>query len=288
MGSRLLVAFLWVLHWLPLPLLRGLGVLVGLLFMALGRERRRVGATNLALCFPELSPAERQRLLRRHFVMLGQSLMDRPLFWWASRARLEKLIRVRNPERLAPVEGRPLILLCPHFVGLDAAGCAVTMAMPVVSVYSRQKNPVFDAVIYTGRQRFNASVLLSRQDGMRKVIKSLHQGYPFFYLPDMDFGPRDSLFVPFFGVPAATITGLSRLARATGARIVPCVARMTAKGYDVHLQQEWENYPGDSVEADTLSMNQFIETQVRSMPEQYFWLHKRFKTRPPGEQRYYP
>ena len=161
------------------------------------------------------------------------------------------------------------------------------MTTQVVSVYSQQKNPVFDAVLFAGRMRFNTPILLSRQDGMRKALKALKDGFPFYYLPDMDFGPKDAVFSPFFGIPAATVTGVSRLARITGARVVPCIARMVPSGYEVTLMPPWENYPGESVEADTARMNAFIEQQVLSMPEQYYWVHRRFKTRPPGEEKIY-
>jgi KDO2-lipid IV(A) lauroyltransferase len=155
------------------------------------------------------------------------------------------------------------------------------------TVYSNQKNPVFNQLLYDGRKRFNNTLLLSRQDGMRRIIKTLKAGYPFYYLPDMDFGPDDSIFVPFFGVQAATITGVSRLARITGAKVVVCITRQVPDGYEVEVMPAWENFPGESVEADTAYVNRFIESQVLRMPEQYFWLHKRFKTRPAGEQRFY-
>jgi KDO2-lipid IV(A) lauroyltransferase len=122
---------------------------------------------------------------------------------------------------------------------------------------------------------------------MRRALKALKDGYPFYYLPDMDFGARDAIFAPFFGVSAATITGLSRLARATDARVVPVITRMTEDGYEVALQPPWTDYPGASVEADTVRMNAFIEAEVRKMPEQYYWVHKRFKTRPQGEKKPY-
>lgn len=138
-----------------------------------------------------------------------------------------------------------------------------------------------------GRIRFNEVLLLSRQDGMRKIVKALKDGYPFYYLPDMDFGPKESIFVPFFGVQTATIPALSRLVRLTGARVVPVITRQVPDGYEVELMAPWADFPGESVEADTAFMNRFIESQVLQMPEQYFWLHKRFKTRPPGEQRFY-
>ncbi len=286
--SRLAVFLLWLLHWLPLPVLRFLGGLLGRLLFVLGRERRMVALTNLRLCFPEMSEAERIALARRHFIAFARAFLDRTLGWWAPRQRLERLIRLFGAEHLNDPQGRPVIVLAPHFVGLDAGGTIMTMTTPLVSVYSNQKNPVFSQVLLKGRLRFNQPILLSRQDGMRKAVKALKDGYPFYYLPDMDFGPQNSIFVPFFGVPAATLPTLSRLARQTGAAVVPCICRQVDKGYEIFLRPAWEHFPGDSVEADTERMNRFIENEVRQMPEQYFWLHKRFKTRPPGEERFYP
>lgn len=281
------VGVLWLLHWLPVPALRTLGWLLGRVLYALGRERRNVALSNLRLCFPELTDNERERLAQRHFIAFARAFLDRTLLWWAPRQRLERVIRLSGREHLQTDDGRPTILLAPHFVGLDAGGTIMTMTTPLVSVYSAQKNPLFNAILLAGRLRFNFPLLLSRQDGMRKAVKAMRSGYPFYYLPDMDFGARDALFLPFFGVSAATITGVSRLARLTGARVVPCIARMVPDGYEVELQAAWHDYPGVSIETDTLRMNQYIEEQVRRMPEQYFWLHKRFKTRPPGEARIY-
>jgi Kdo2-lipid IVA lauroyltransferase/acyltransferase len=285
--SHLLVGFLWLLHWLPLPALRGLGWLLGRLLYAFGRERRKVALINLRLCFPEKTEAEREILARRHFIAFSRAVLDRTLGWWASRERLQRMIRVKGEEHLIVPEGTSLIVLSPHFVGLDAAATRLTMLAAGCTVYSKQKNPVFDKLLFDGRQRFQRCLLLSRQDGMRKVIKAIKQGLPFYYLPDMDFGPEDSIFVPFFGVPAATVPGVSRLVRLTGARVVACITRQVGDGYEVELTPAWDNFPGESVEADTLRVNQFIESQVLRMPEQYFWLHKRFKTRPPGEKRFY-
>ena len=285
--TRATVGLLWLLHWLPVPALRAIGWLLGQALYALGRERRRVALTNLRLCFPELKDGERKQLARRHFVAFARAFLDRTLLWWAPRERLERVIHLRGQEHLHSDEGRPTILLAPHFVGLDAGGTMITMLTPLVSIYSAQKNPVFNDVLLGGRMRFNAPVLLSRQDGMRKAVKAMKEGYPFYYLPDMDFGARDAIFAPFFGVPAATITGVSRLARLINARVVPCIARMVAGGYEIELQAAWSDYPGECVEADTVRMNHYIEGQVRRMPEQYFWLHKRFKTRPPGEAKLY-
>lgn len=286
--TYLLVGLLWCLHWLPLPALRAVGAGLGRLLYVFGRRRRNIALTNLRLCFPEKSEAEREALVRRHFVVFAQAALDRTLGWWAPRERVERIIRIRNVERLTEPAGQPVIMLAPHFVGLDAGGTAVSMNVVGCSVFSNQSNPVINQLLYDGRMRFNQAVLLSRQDGMRKIVKAVKDGYPFYYLPDMDFGPKESIFVPFFGVPAATVPALSRLARLTGARVVPVISRQVADGYEIEVQPAWENFPGASVEADTAAMNRFIEQQVLRMPEQYFWLHKRFKTRPPGEQKVYP
>lgn len=287
MLTYVLVGFLWLLHWLPLPVLRALGWGLGRLLYALGRERRNVALTNLRLCFPEQSEAEREELARRHFVAFSRAVLDRTLGWWASKERLERIVRIRGVEHLTDPDGRPVIMLSPHFVGLDAAGTAISLHISGCSVFSKQKNPVLNKLLYDGRMRFNESILLSRQDGMRKIVKAMKAGYPFYYLPDMDFGPEESIFVPFFGVQAATIPALSRLVRLTGARVVPIICQQVQDGYETEVMPPWDNFPGESVEADTAFMNRFIESQVLRMPAQYFWLHKRFKTRPPGEQRFY-
>ncbi|WP_374344410.1 lysophospholipid acyltransferase family protein [Azonexus sp.] len=286
--SYLAVGLLWLLHWLPLRWLRALGAGLGRLLYRFGRERRGVVLTNLRLCFPELGEAEREALARRHFVAFAQSALDRSLGWWASQDRLERIIRIRGIEHLTERGDRPTIMLCPHFVGLDAGATRISMYLTACSVFSQQKNPVFNRLLYHGRTRFNPALLLSRKEGMRKIVKSMKDGYPFYYLPDMDFGRKESIFVPFFGVPAATIPALSRLVRLTGAQVVPCIARMVPDGYEVEVMPPWDNFPGDSVEADTEFMNRFIENQVLRMPEQYYWVHRRFKTRPPGEQKVYP
>ncbi len=285
--TYVLVGFLWLLHWLPLPMLRALGGGLGRVLYLFGKERRNVALTNLRLCFPEKSEVERERIARAHFVAFAQAALDRTLGWWASRPRLERLIRIHGVEHLTNPEGRPVVMLAPHFVGLDAGGTVVSMHVVGCSVFSKQKNPVLNKLLYDGRMRFNEAVLLSRQDGMRKILKALKDGHPFYYLPDMDFGPKESIFVPFFGVQAATIPALSRLVRLTNAVVVPVIVKQVTDGYEVEVQPPWENFPGESVEADTACMNRFIESQVLRMPEQYFWLHKRFKTRPPGEQRFY-
>ncbi len=283
----LAVGVLWALHWLPLPVTRAIGSVLGRVLYALGRERRNVAKINLRLCFPDKPEAEIDRLARAHVIAFSRAALDRTFAWWSSEARLRRLCRVTGIEHLKDPAGRPVIMLCPHFVGLDAAATRLSMDVLACSVYSAQKNPVFDRLLFHGRTRFSPTVLLSRQDGMRKIVKALKDGLPFYYLPDQDFGPKESIFVPFFGVQAATIPALSRLVRLTGACVVPIIVRQVPTGYEIEVIPPWENFPGASVEDDTAYMNRFIESQVLRMPEQYFWLHKRFKTRPPGEQRFY-
>jgi len=289
MLTRVALAWVWMLSLLPLPLHAALGNGFGRLLYAFGRERRRVCLINLARCMPELAAGEREALARRHFQAFARTLLERAILWWGSPARIRKLVRIEGMEHFEAVRAGPVILLAPHFVGLDMGGARLTMELDMVSIYSRQKNTVFDAVLYAGRMRFGRLMLLSRQDGVRPALRAMQAGRPFYYLPDMDYGRRDTIFVPFFGVNAATITGVSRLARLAGARVLPCITRMLPRGggYVVRFHPAWENYPGASIEADTLRMNAFIEELVRQMPEQYLWVHKRFKTRPPGEAAWY-
>ena len=289
--SQLAIALLWPLHLLPLVVLAALGRGLGSVLFHFGKRRRKITLTNLELCFPELGKAGQHHLAEAHFKMLGRSILERALLWWSSEKRLNRLIRVEGEEKLRAIHqtGTPIILLAPHFLGLDAGGIGIAMRFDSLSIYSTQKNPVFDRLILRGRKRFGDQLLLSRQDGARSSIKAMRASRPFYYLPDMDFGSRDSVFAPFFGVQAATITGLSRLSRAAGAVVIPCITRILPdeKGYLVEIGDPWKDFPSTDVEADTRRMNAFIEEAVRTMPEQYYWVHRRFKTRPEGEPRIY-
>ena len=289
--SQLAVAIFWLLHFLPLPLLARLGKHVGRLLYRFGARRRRIAETNLALCFPSLDADQRKALTRAHFEALGRSLLERSLFWWGKPEQLQNFIRVEGEEKIRHLlqAGKPVIMLAPHFVGLDAGGVALAMRFDALSIYSAQKNPVFNALLYRGRKRFGDQMLLSRQDGALSTIKAMRAGRPFYYLPDMDFGRRDSVFVPFFGTQAATITGLSRLARAAGATVLFTVTRMLpeGQGYVVEVGDPWPDFPTKDAEADTRRMNESLEAIIRTMPEQYYWVHRRFKTRPEGEPSLY-
>jgi KDO2-lipid IV(A) lauroyltransferase len=287
--TRAALALLWCLRFLPLGVLAALGRGAGFLLYFLAAERRKVVLTNLRLCFPDLEEIERRRRARAHFQAVARGLLEHGILWWSSKERIQRLVRVEGLEHWQAVADRPVIWLAPHFVGLDMGGARIISEWRGVSVYSHQKDPVFDRILLHGRTRFVTPTLFSRQDGIRPIVRAMRGGLPFYYLPDMDLGERDSMFVPFFGVPAATISGLSRLARLAGAVVVPAVTRQLpgGEGYVLRFYPAWSDFPTDDVAADTRRMNAFIEERVREMPEQYYWVHKRFKTRPPGEEKFY-
>lgn len=290
MLTRLAIGIAWLLHMLPLTLLNPLGQACGLLFFRLGRSRRTVARTNLRLCFPQWSEAERERVLRAHFRAFGRAVLEAGIVWWARPARLRKVVRIEGIEHVQALGDRPRILLAPHFVGLEQAGLRVALEWGGVAVYVQQKNKIFDAFLLSRRQRFTGVTMVSRPEGVKPLVRALRAGRLVQLSPDMDLGPRDSLFVPFLGVQAATVTALPRLCQLGAAVVVPVIITQLpgAGGYCMRLFPPWENYPSGDVEADTRRMNAFIEARILEQPEQYLWTHKRFKTRPPGEPRYYP
>jgi len=285
--TRLFLALMWLLHWLPLPLLAALGRGLGLLLYVVVKERRHVTLTNLGLCFPHLSATEKSALARRHFAAFGRSILELGLWWHASPERIRRLVRLEGGEKLTAYKDKPVILLVPHFVGIDAGWIRLALEHGLVAIYTRQKNRVFESAMNGGRLRFGNCELASRQEGTRKALKAMKGGRFFHYSPDMDYGPKESVFVPFFGMQTATITGLARLAKLTGATVIPVVTRMESGGYVACVGEPWADFPGDDEEANARRLNSFIEAEVLKSPEQYYWLHKRFKTRPPGEQGVY-
>jgi len=284
------VAVLWVLHWLPLPMLAAIGHAVGRLAAAVPSKRRCIVETNLRLCFPDVAEATRRDWIRNTFCAASRAALEHAILWWGSATRVRRLVQIENPE-LAHGDGvRPVIWLAPHFVGLDMGGIRLTMDAPLVSIYSRARNPIMGKLMLHGRTRFSESPMFSRHDGVKPVLQEIKRGLPFYYLPDQDYGPRDALFVPFFGIPTATVSALPRIARLTNAQVVPVVTRQLpgGRGYVLRCYPAWDNFPSDDLDADVARMNAFIEERVREMPEQYLWLHRRFKTRPPGEGSLYP
>jgi len=285
--TRLALGLMWLIHFLPLAVVAAIGNALGALLYWLIPERRRVTRINLAKCFPQMPEAERERLARASFRAFARSFIERGILWWAPTARVARLVRIEGIEHLQALGHNRVVLFGPHFVGLDAV-VRLNIDLPMVSTYSRQKDAFLDAVIYRGRTRFGGNVF-PRQAGLRPALRAIKSGAIYYYLPDMDLRPKRQLFVPFFGVPAATVTGLSYIARLTGAAIVPCVTRMLpgGRGYVVRLYPAWNDFPSGDDAADARRMVAFIEERVREMPEQYLWMHKRFKSRPQGEAEFY-
>ena len=293
MGARLVLGLLWLVQWLPLAAQAALGRALGALLWRLAGSRRRIALRNLELCLPERSPAERERIARDHFGWLARSFVERGLLWYASAARIRASIAIEGDVHFAERSDSPVMWLVPHFVGLDVAAAAVQLCQSrrAATIYQAQSNPVFDAAVRRGRSRFGGSVLLSRADGAKPLIRAIKSdGRAFFNLPDMDFGARDAEFVPFFGVPAATLLAPSRMARLLGMKVQPVVAELLpgGAGYRVRFLAPWSDFPTDDALADARRMNAWIEQEILRNPAQYLWVHKRFKTRPPGEPSLYP
>ncbi len=291
MSARLLIGLLWLLHFLPLGLLAALGRGLGRLLWWLAASRRRIALKNLELCFPELAAAEREALAREHFAMVGRSLLERGLLWFASPERLQRLIRIKGNIRLAEQTPGAMMWLLPHFVGLEWVGPALMLNQkrPGVDVYQPQSNAVLDARILAGRSRFGTTAFVDRHDGIRPVLRLIKQGYAFLNAPDLDHGEKDSAFVPFFGVPACTLLAPARMAASQGMVVQPLVVTMLpgGQGYEVEACEPIPGYPSEDPLADAHTVNAWLEARVRRHPAQYFWVHKRFKTRPAGEPSVY-
>ena len=245
--------------------------------------------SDLRLCFPELSEDERIRLARRVYVRLARAAIDHGTLWTGTKEEVQALVKFEGLEHLLNRENRPIIVVSPHFAGLDAAGIALNTYVRGVSLYQKQSNPVWDKALLEGRLRFSNPVLIAKtgDNDLRTVMKHIREGLPFYYLPDMDHGARNSIFVPFFGVKAATIPMVSRLARVMRAKVVWCIATMTEDGYRVEISAPLENFPTKDPEADTMRLNKELEAYIRRHPDQYLWVHRRFKTRPEGEPSVY-
>ncbi len=265
-----------------------LAAIVGWIAWLVVLRRRRIADANLLACFPEMPARQRRALSRRLFRNIARGALDYGVLWTASREGVDAFVRVEGLEHLSDPANYPLIMLAPHFVGLDAGGSRLAIERKSVSIYARQSNPVWDRWLQFGRARFNEPVLIARRGAdLRAALRAMRAGLPFYYLPDMDNGDANSIFVPFFGVPAATLPMVSRLARSIGAKVVMTVTEQTADGYVLHVEPPWRDFPGESVEADTARMNGEIERWVLRMPDQYLWTHRRFKTRPAGAARIY-
>jgi KDO2-lipid IV(A) lauroyltransferase len=275
---------------LPMPLLALLGFCLGELVYRVLPARRRVARRNIDACFPDMAEKQRARLVHRHFHILGQGLLGTTLAWFAGAARMKRTVRVTGQEHLdaALRENRRVILLVAHFVGVEIGGIRLSVDVPVVDIYRTLKNPVFDRAGKFGCERFHG-VMVEMREGIMAAVKVAKQGALLHYIPDQDAGLVNAAFIPFFGIPAATMTTLGRLTKILDAAVIPCFTRQLpwGQGYEAMLKPPLDNFPTGDPEADARRMNEAIEVAVREMPEQYFWVHKRFKTRPEGEPDFY-
>jgi KDO2-lipid IV(A) lauroyltransferase len=278
---------LWLMRWtavLPLPWVRALGWLLGGVLYAVVGSRRRVVLINLRLCFPDWSEAQVRQVARQTFDYFAKAWLDRGWLWHGSDALLRKRLRLTGA--IQELDGdAPTVIFAPHFVGLDAGWTAITQQLPrrFTTIYTDQANKVADAWILQGRKRFGDARLFGRIEGVKPIIAALKAGEPLYLLPDMNFGPEDSVFVPFYGVAACTVPSLSRFARLSRAKVVPLISRMTKDGYNIEVMPAWQDFPTADAEADTAEMNLRLQSYIDSMPSQYYWVHKRFKDRPNGE-----
>lgn len=284
----------WLLKYiaqLPRGVVLRLAKIVGFLAYYAVVPRRKVGEINLTKCYPELPENQRNALLKKHFYHMALLILEYGAYWHAPAAKLKSWVRYHDKHILdnALARGDKVILLYPHFTAFELAVYALNQDVPLISVYSHQKNQALDAQILHGRHRYNNVFLVGRTEGLRAIIKQIKtQNAPFLYLPDQDFGAKESVFVDFFGVKTATIAGLGRIAKMTQAKVIPLIPTRQADGsVDLRFYPEWKNFPSENNEQDAQRMNDFIEARVREQPEQYFWLHKRFKTRPTGENSFY-
>ncbi|OGI42444.1 MAG: hypothetical protein A2150_07910 [Candidatus Muproteobacteria bacterium RBG_16_64_11] len=286
----LMLGVLWPFSLLPMRVVWLLGQALGAVLYLLHARGRRIARRNLALCFPALPADARARLLRRHYRALGQAVMGVSFSWWGSARRQQKLMRIRDrgvyDQALAA--GRPVILLAPHFLAMELGGMRLAQERPVISMYKQASNALIDWLMRRRRLRYGG-LLVERDAPLRSLIRQLRAGEPFYYLPDQNPGEAAHVFAPFFGVPAATVTALARIAKLAGAVVIPCFTRQLpyGRGYEVYFKPPLADFPSGDELLDATRMNQAIEEGVREMPEQYLWTYKRFKHRPAGEPSLY-
>jgi KDO2-lipid IV(A) lauroyltransferase len=281
--AALITAVFKLVAALPYGVTARLGDAIGKLLYRIPSRRRRIVHTNLSLCFPDMDADTRDRLARNHFGHVLRSYLERGVQWFGTAERLGKLVELDTRIDLASCAQTPTIFMGFHFVGIEAGCMFYSMHHPVASLYTKMSNPMLEEISRTQRGRFGAE-MIPRTGSGKQVVRTLRSGCPVMLAADMDFGINDSVFVPFFGVPASTLTSASRLASMTGARVVPFTTEVLPdyRGYRLRVFDPLEGFPSGSVEEDARRMNAFLETQIATMPEQYYWIHRRFKNRPEG------
>ena len=286
----ILLGSMWLVAQLPYRMQMAIGRTLGRGMALLARKRRRIAEINLGLCFPELSETERKALLKDHFRSLGMGIVETAMSWWTPESKLRPLAHIEGLEHLqaALARGKGVILLSGHFTSLEIGGRLLVLFTPFHVLYRRHKNPLFDAVMKRARER-NFDKAIPRED-MRGMLRSLKNNMPVWYAADQDYGREKSVFAPFFGIRAATITATSRLAHASGAAVVPFFQQRLkdGSGYLLQIYPALTDIPGATQETDTARINSILEDHIRQAPENYLWVHRRFKTRPKDEPNLYP
>ncbi len=267
---------------LPFPWVMALGRAIGRLSFRFAKQRRRIAEINLQLCFPEWDEAQRQQVLREHFESLGMGLLEIPVGWWTPSSQLQRLAHIEGLEHLekALQAGKGAILLSAHFTSLELGGRLLSLHAPFHAMYRRHDNPVIEKIM-AGSRTHRLEKAIPRDD-VRGMIRSLKGNHAVWYAPDQNTQRKAALFVRFFGQVALTSTATARLAKLTGAAVVPyyVVRREDGSGYHVILEPALTNYPTGDLEADTQRVNDIIEGWVRKNPAQYLWIHRRFRSRP--------
>jgi KDO2-lipid IV(A) lauroyltransferase len=284
------VGVIWLVAHLPWRALEGLGRFIGNLALVLNKERRQIAATNIALCFPELDADAQRALVRANLRDVGMMLVEFALGWMGSDRAIARVpLRIEGLEHLQAARdaGRGVLLVGGHFSHLELAARLVSSRIRIAGMYRRMDSEVFEWVVL--RSRLHYADAMFDKDDLRGTVKYLRAGGTLWYAPDQDMRSKDNVFAPFFGVPAATITATHHLARMSGAVVIPFFHRRLPNGggYVLRLAPPMPAFPGNDAAADTVRVNEEVERMVREAPEQYLWVHKRFKTRPPGEPRIY-
>lgn len=283
------LGLLWLIAQLPYKVLLWLGRGLGGVMYRLASSRRKIAARNLELCFPQMPAAERETLLKENFASTGITFFEMAIAWWWPAERLRRLGTIEGLEHLrqAEADGQGVILMALHFTTLEMGGGLLGMAQNMYGMYRPHKNPLFDYVQRRGREQRLLGVI--GRDDVRGMLKLLRAGGVVWYAPDQDYGAQRSVFVPLFGVPAATVTATSKFARMGRAQVIPFTQQRLpdGQGYRLVIHPPLADFPTESEEADCLRVNQWIEQAISQCPEQYLWAHRRFKTRPEGEPKLY-
>lgn len=271
---------------LPWPLQRGLGAMVGWLALRLLRSRRQAARTNLSLCLPELDAVQRKALLRANFRDVGIGLFEFARAWWGSATPMRRTVRIEGLDILQRLQadGRGVLLVSGHFMTLELCGRLLCDHVPLAGMYRRHRSPVMEWAVMRGRLRY-ACAMFGNGD-TRAAVRHLKRGGVLWYAPDQDMRGKDTVFAPFFGIPAATITATHQFARLAGCAVVPFFHRREGADYILRIGEPLAPFPTEDVVADTTQVNAAIEAMVREAPSQYLWLHRRFKRQPDGVSRY--